>query len=205
MKITVEKVGPVYTAVAVGVVNASPARVLKMLTTPEGALGFELVEKVLLWKEEGSVVHVRYKMATTPSFDVDVVVQQEGSNKVSFSSVDDTWVDMKGSWEIKPCLFGHHRTHIVLKNTITVNFFLLRLLPLHGIIRSTVETLFENFKEHAIPGLWKRLLKKWCCCCSTSVHGELEDRPPVPVEQQEEDGQDPLHGPISADETSGTG
>lgn len=174
-KTVIQKEGPTYNARVVGVVNSSVAHVINMLTTQEGSLDFNLIKKVSLWepKEDRTSVHVRYEMATTPSFEVDVILRVDGNNskKIYFSSVDDTWVDMKGSWEVKPSyLFG---THVVLENTITVKSFWLKFIPLHGIIQSTAEGLFEDLNESGGIGFFKRILKKCCCCfwygknCST--------------------------------------
>ena len=143
ISVDIQKDGAVYAARVTGPVAASRSHVLDMLTTPEGASGFRLMKKVALWEpqEDGTSVRVRYEMATTPSFDIDVIISSR-HNKVFFSSVDDTWVDMKGSWEVKPSYFLGQSSYIVLQNTITIHSFWLRLLPLHGIIESTVISLF---------------------------------------------------------------
>jgi hypothetical protein len=212
MKISVDinKEGPVYTARVVGLVAASPGHVLDMLTTPEGALGFRLMKKVALWEPDtdGTSVRVRYEMATIPSFDIDVIVSRRDAKHVFFSSADDTWVDMKGSWKVKPSYFFGHTSHVVLENTITIHSFWLRLLPLHGIIESTVKSLFEDLNERREGrlGFWKRLIKKCLCCLGNDDDGHDDDdgRPSVPVEQHGPPSPRPLHGPIPADETSAT-
>lgn len=202
ISVDIKKEGSVYTARVTGLVAASRRHVLDMLTTPEGALGFRLMKRVALWEPLGTSVRVRYEMATIPSFDIDVIVHASRQpRKVFFSSVDDTWVDMKGSWEVKPSFFfGHASSYIVLENTITIHSFWLRLLPLHGIIESTVKSLFEDLNERREerPGFWKTVLKKCFCCLE---HDDADGRSPVPVEQHGLPPSPPsLHGSVPADE-----
>jgi len=209
MKIDIQRDGPVYTARIAGVVGASPNRVFGMLTTPEGALGFKLMKKVALWEprqdcQDGTSVRVRYEMATVPSFDIDVDVSRSGP-RVFFSSVDDTWVDMKGSWDVKPYFFG--KSYIVLQNTITVHSFWLKFLPLQGIIESTVKSLFEDLDGKRF-GFWKRVLKT-CMCCVRHDDGHddgpdgHDGRPSVPAEQRgSQKPSTPRNSPIPTDETS---